>query len=676
MANFFDQFDEPAPAPAAAAMPAGPNFFDQFDAPPPTQPNPSTLAAIGRGLTQGVTFGYGDELTGAIEGAGSWLRGNGYQDAYERARDASRANDRAAEQAHPWAMTGGKIAGNVVGTVPMVALAPAAFGAAPAMGAAARVVGGVGSGAVLGGVQGVGEGTGSFSEQVLDGVAGAKMGGVFGLGGAALGAGLGKVAPLVRDAVGPRLPGFGRPASRELVEAYEASGPAQVRETLDKFGPEAMLVDAGTPFLGRAQGIAAQPDGPGQRIVAGLMKRNEGTNARLAADLDGAFGPALNPETVEAGFQGIRDRAGQAYGRATAEAGVVDTTDALARLAQRLGTAEGAEKAALLRARDMLMTRGQDGRLVPQTDARNLHAIKNELDGLITYGDPTIGARPGSLGRTDGALVGVRGALNDVLERQVPGYREANLSARTAHGASEGLESGKRVLDGGESAIRPDSFARAYEAAPLEQQAALRTGVRSDLDRIVGTKANDLQALRQQVMGEGDWNRAKLATVFGDDEAARVWNATDRETAFRDAYNRVVNGSNTAKIQEGVKATGIRSASPGANSQDLAIGAALGGQAGAATAAAVKGGRYAWNVIGRASDRKRNEQVGEALALTGPELAAIVGHMDTTIAGRVLPEAAQLQAYRMGQMLVPPLDRESDNRERAKAFGRYVLQHR
>jgi hypothetical protein len=76
----------------------------------------------------------------------------------------------------------------------------------------------------------------------------------------------------------------------------------------------------------------------------------------------------------------------------TAAAPPIDTTNTLGLIGQRLTTAEGAERAGLQRALDLLLpARGPNGTRIVQTDARNLHSAKRALDDLIDYGDEAVG---------------------------------------------------------------------------------------------------------------------------------------------------------------------------------------------------------------------------------------------------------------------------------------------
>lgn len=127
-----------------ASRPAAPAFDpDAFIGKQPSLPaaeGPGVIESGLRGLKQGVTLGFGDELTGAIESLFT-------AKTYKQARDEARANDKAAEASHPWVFGGGELAGGVATSlVPGLGIAKGAGLAANALKAGAiSAVQGLGS---------------------------------------------------------------------------------------------------------------------------------------------------------------------------------------------------------------------------------------------------------------------------------------------------------------------------------------------------------------------------------------------------------------------------------------------------------------------------------------------------------------------------------------------------
>ncbi|TIT25985.1 MAG: hypothetical protein E5W86_13700, partial [Mesorhizobium sp.] len=56
----------------------------------------------------------------------------------------------------------------------------------------------------------------------------------------------------------------------------------------------------------------------------------------------------------------------------------------------------------------------------------------------------------------------------------------------------------------------------------------------------------DRVALQQIIKGEGDWNRARLSSMFGADKAKAIIDLLDRERLFNDTSNIVTRNSETA----------------------------------------------------------------------------------------------------------------------------------
>lgn len=651
--------NEPAGPPAPSfrqATPAGsypegeepivPPWAGPTTSPAPTNPGggalpvvrddiPQGVAAGVRGAAQGGTLGFADEVYGAGAGLRSLQRGEGFQKGYQAARDAYRADDKAAQAKQPYDFGTGKFVGGAASLAPAMAAAPAAFGlTGPTL--IGRMLMGGGSGIGVGGIAGFGEGEGGAWDQTKSVGSGMLGGAAMGAGAPLVGAAVGRVAQPIFQGFAERgaaVPGLSNPAARFAVEDLERSGGQQaIANRLAQLGPEARMADASPSFLGSGQGLAARPE-TAEIIAAPIRGRNAATNARLADDLNQNFGPAVPRQATRDQLEAARVGANPMYEAATTQAGPVNTSNVIAALAARRETVEGAPRRALDRALEYLMPqRGPNGERIIQADARNLNSAKRALDDMIQYGDESIGIPRGALSPSEGAVAEVRRALNDVLEQQVPGYAEANLRARTANRAIDLHENAPAALATGADAVHPERFAADFAGRPIEQQAVVRQGIRSDLDRIVGTKANDLQALRSQIMGEGDWNRAKLGQVFGADEAERVFNAVDREAAFRDAYNKLVENSQTAARSAAAERFAPAGDKPANLGQQVAAG--TGSPQAFAMATLLKGYKGAANEARRASDIARNQEYARFLMQQeGPALNATLNALSQRLLG-------------------------------------------
>jgi hypothetical protein len=141
------------------------------------------------------------------------------------------------------------------------------------------------------------------------------------------------------------------------------------------------------------------------------------------------------------------------------------------------------------------------------------------------------------------------------LARAVPGIKDVDAQFAELARQNTALTRGQQVLESGRTAPRPQEVAQevAQGALPQGNQIGpsavplrLRQGARAEIDRVVGTNANDPAAMQRLVKAEGDWNRDRLRTVFGQKNADAALDAIDRETRFYRTSNRVTSGSDTA----------------------------------------------------------------------------------------------------------------------------------
>jgi len=225
----------------------------------------------------------------------------------------------------------------------------------------------------------------------------------------------------------------------------------------------------------------------------------------------------------------------------------------------------GMENRALTKLRDMMMTterrplldaqgHPQYDRLgnqrwqdvpVSQNDAGVLHKVKQELDNVIQYDAPGLGVPAAALTRQQGALKQMRGRLNQALEDQVPGYAEANQASSALARRGDAVELGTQYLGSGKTTASPGRFADEFSRLAPGEQIAFAKGSRGEIERLLGTKANDLQALRSELQGSGGWNTDKPGAVHGRPAADDLVASVDRNLKFRDTFGKVVEGSQT-----------------------------------------------------------------------------------------------------------------------------------
>jgi hypothetical protein len=524
-------------------------------------------------LQNASLLGLGDRaraLMGTVIGEGRpTLSGlvTGDEGGYGGLLKKEQAQTRAYETAHP-------IAAPLIGAVGGAAVPIAALGAAgqgASLGTKALL--GAGTGAAFGGAQGAASSPDwtNIGQTGKDAAVGAGIGGILGgalpIAGKAIGSGYNLLANALTGTEG-----ISKGASRHLVEALSADTVPAAQQRVSALGPDAMLGDAGPALLGKLQGSVLNSDEGRSIGVNALTRRNEGTNQRIMGDVNRALGPAEDPQTVTNAIRDHRTAVDSVnYPAALDNAPAVKIAPIMTDLVDRIEQtpAGSMEHKALTNLQKMLTKTEKQPLLdvngdqvydklgnerwhdVPSShdDANILHKVKGELDNIIEYDAPGLGVPAGALQRQQGSLKQMRGAINDALETQVPGYAAANRKSAGLARRGTAVDLGTQYLGSGKTTASPGRFSDEFTKLEPGEQIAFAKGSRGNIERVLGTKANDLQALRGELQGEGGWNAAKIAAVHGQPASDELAASVDRNLKFRDTYNKVVENSQTAQRQ-------------------------------------------------------------------------------------------------------------------------------
>mgnify|MGYP000414372023 FL=1 len=149
---------------------------------------------------------------------------------------------------------------------------------------------------------------------------------------------------------------------------------------------------------------------------------------------------------------------------------------------------------------------------------------------------------------------------------------------------------------------------------PSAAPARIRQGARAEVDRIVGTSVNDLNALERKIGTPQDWNAQKLATVFGDEPTARVVKSLMDNRQFRQSYQDIVQNSQTAQRTESAQA--MRGAAGGNVPHDTTM-----------TGIGLKALNLVSKAISGASNARTKDEIGKVLATEGPEVQRIASQL-------------------------------------------------
>lgn len=470
-------------------------------------------------------------------GARSVIYGTDYDDEYQFVKERTGQ----LQEKHPNIDTAGQITGAVAGTIPAVMAAPAAFGA------------GGGSLALRSGIAGVtGAGIGGADSAVRSGGDPTSV---------ALGTGLGGVA----GAAGPgiargaqagwnRLTGGVRTtkADRFIQEKLRQDG-MTVDEVMSRLGQrtdEALPVDVAPNLRGTAEGLASIPGKPQTSIRNALGERSAGANQRINQTLDDALGRAPLPTRVAADIKAKQQALGPLYDEAFANAQAVDTSGLAGTLEQIAVNARGAGRNAAIEVRNMLNITGEN---VLDPNPRTLHATRQALDGMMSNTMDDNVKRVLTLARQE---------IDNALQSAVPGIKDIDAMYRELARQGEAFTAGQNVFSNTKTALRPAEFDEAYRASGVPQGRLVgpsaagqrfQQGARAEIDRVVGTNINDRAALQRNIKGDGDWNRARLQTAFGEDAANTVFQRVDDEKLYADTANQILGNSRTTPRAEAIK---------------------------------------------------------------------------------------------------------------------------
>ncbi|PCK76826.1 hypothetical protein [Rhizobium sophoriradicis] len=463
---------------------------------------------------------------------------------YDQVMDRMNEATRAEKAANPIVDKGAQIAGAVAGTVPMVMAAPAAFGAG---GGSLLVRSGIsaGTGAAIGGADAAVRHDGDPTA-IKDG---ATWGGLFGLvgpaAGKAIGAGARSLVDALRARTAAKVAGMDPQAFGYFRRAVTDDGLDAVTlpQRLDQMGSRAIPADLGPNLQKQAGALAATP-GPAQTTIrTTLADRAAGANARIGQVIDETTGPNVVPSEVRAGIEANQGTFSPLYREVFRGARPYDMTPIAEAMEVDISRLRGPAQARLRQVRDMLNVANSN---VLSSDPGVMFQTRQAIDGLLkTEIDP----------KAIATLVEARQMLDDGLTRAVPRIKELDAGFSELARQDEALTRGQQVLDSGRTAPRPSELAAEVEqgAQPQGMQIGpsavplrLSQGARAEIDRIVGTNSNDIAAMNKLIKGEGDWNRARLSTLFGPEKADRLFRVLENERIWADTTNTVTRNSETA----------------------------------------------------------------------------------------------------------------------------------
>jgi len=499
-------------------------------------------AAMGMGGGNAATFGMLNRGLGAVDylrgGSASWGAGT---DKVAAAEEAIRAK-------HP----GFHIAGSLLGGVGTgVGLARSGVGfARDGAGMLQRIGMGAAEGAGLGAASGAGQ---TYSGNAEDYAKNAIIGGAFGFGGGAIGEGLGGGAGAAYRAFRDyRNPTFPEP----IIRAGRAD--VQGLQDLPRLGPDAMLPDAGPSMQSTAQAANLGIGDNRTLITNALRNRDAATVGRLRADTEAAIGPPPRVSQIEEGIDAGRQQINTEYGPVM-QGRAVEPGEANRTLTQINDIAHNTRT----NLDEVVQSLTVPGHNLPDLSPQSWLRARQRVDSMIEAASTPM--NPDRYRAS--VLTGVRRMIDDELAAAAPGIKAVDAKFAANRAEQEALQTGRNILDTGKEAVHPEDLRGLLQTGAAPQGLAppgppaanlrLRQGTRAEIDRRVGTKANDLTELERTLGTPEDWNAEKLNQIFGPEAAQAVRDSVARNRQFRETYQRVAQGSDTAQRQAAEKTSGI-----------------------------------------------------------------------------------------------------------------------
>lgn len=596
--NYFAQFhDDPPASPAGDTAGPAANYFSQFhpelasqapadrgtaSAPPtilkvtPQRSDAGKADAVGRGIAQGATAGFSDELRGLVEAAGAnpdepaslgrllhgalkyWSGDKDAKDQYDATVLREREANKAAEENHPVLNALGDVGG-------AIATLPLGGGASEAATWGARALAAAKQGAVYGGATGAGEGEGA-ADTAIKAAGGTVLGGVLGGVAAPLVEG---GAALVRKAVQPiknTYRGAMHPdaeAGRQFLTAQghdRAEDPAfRARLHPDEFhaDPNARMMDLGggmTRRLADQAGIIS-PGGE-MKLKNAIDDRFKGQTGRFSDWFRSNFHYPDAYSQGQALDQVAKNVNGPAYRKAYAEGDRQIMSPEMERLTSSPKVVE-AMKAAGTSGQDRAVTEG-NGAFNPGVTVENgLVRYRPGKGGVPTYPNLQFWdetrrqlSQAAKTAATKGAKddADVYGKLarqmNDELDKHVPSYKAARQGAAGFFGADNALEAGKSFVTSDKVSISQarDTLAK---MSPAERRLFTDGFVSDYVDKVINS-TNDRRDVLLKI-AQNPQARAKLEMVMGREKMSELEAKIRVEGIFDEVRKAVQGQSITAK---------------------------------------------------------------------------------------------------------------------------------
>jgi hypothetical protein len=524
-------------------------------------------------FVQGTTFGWADELKGAVQGGMAAVQGGDFGETYKRSVDESRNALDYQRRINPIGAIGSELGGGIA-----TSIAAAPLAALAGIGNAARTLPiwqQMLRGGALAAPAGALYGAGASGDSLEERGSGALLG-------AATGAVGGAVAPVVMRGVGAAARGItnriasNRAAQQAGVSPQAARFAAETLQADDALntgmarmaaaGDERMIADAGQSASNLLD-YAIQKSGRAGRIATDAIDgRVARSSAAITQALDDALGAPQGVQSLRANIAsstaGARSAAYDGPGGAY-EAAIDYSSDAGRRLEELLTRVDQSDinaANALMRAegfqsKQLLARVADDGTITYQRmpDVRQIDYITRALNDRAAA-NSGLGALGG---QTNAGRVyqNLSGDLRGAAKEAVPEYGIALETAADPIGRSKAVEFGSTMF---RSNVTRDEVGNQVLRMTGPERKAAQQGVRAQIDELLANVSRtvtdgDVPA-RESIAAlrvlSTRANREKLTILLGRAEADRLLARVDQATTAFELRANVATNSKTFQRQE------------------------------------------------------------------------------------------------------------------------------
>lgn len=501
----------------------------------------SQAGAFGRGLTQGASFGFADELLANLSGLKTAVTETGQEKpgdtirAFIQARDlsmlesqANRGSDR--ERFPKTALAGELIGGAGTGGATFRALNTA--GRVSGLPLAARVPG---VGAIEGGL--FGAGTANPGERTSGALTGAGIGAI----GTPLLAGAGVSATRVLRPFAERLGNslFGTPADqarKQIIRALDAEDITldEADVLMRSLGRNTVLADLGDTLTRQGRVVTSELGGGASRARDFLDARQRASGLELTQAARRATGSNDFDRGIIEIVNGAESRAKPIYDEVFSE--VLDVTPAMASLLDRPAMKSAQKKAAVI-----LKNEGFSDEIVQDvTDVRYMDAVKRAL------GDAESSAIRSGNNNQARILGQLRRDFVSEIDSQVPRYAEARSIFAGEQAMRDAADFGRTMLVGKKD---PVDIVEQISSMGESELTAARMGFLRWMSGELASQSVNSNRLANKFADTPKF-RQIIQNLFPSQDAVNEFIQTaSAQSQFARTRNTILGGSPTARIQ-------------------------------------------------------------------------------------------------------------------------------